>query len=53
MIVSISSEIINTVKLRAVDWSYYSILNSFEQRSQYISIKLPLHRQSENPELCY
>ena len=28
---------------------YYSILNSFGQRSQYISIKFPLHKQSENP----
>ena len=25
---------------------YYSILNSFGQRSQYISIKFPLHKQS-------
>ena len=30
---------------------YYSILNSFGQRSQYRSIKFPLHKQSENP-LC-
>ena len=28
---------------------YYSILNSFGQRSQYISIKFPFHKQSENP----
>ena len=28
---------------------YYSILNSFGQWSQYISIKFPLHKQSENP----
>ena len=28
---------------------YYSILNSFGQRSQYISVKFPLHKQSENP----
>ena len=28
---------------------YYSILNSFGQRSQYISIKFPLYKQSENP----
>ena len=27
---------------------YYSILNS-----QYISIKFPLHKQSENPKMCY
>ena len=32
---------------------YYSILNSFGQRSQYISIKFPLHKQSENPWMCY
>ena len=32
---------------------YYSILNSFGQRSQYISIKFPLHKQSENPKMCY
>ena len=25
------------------------ILNTFGQRSQYISIKFPLHKQSENP----
>ena len=28
---------------------YSLILNSFGQRSQYISIKVPLHKQSENP----
>ena len=28
---------------------YYSILNSFGQISQYISIKFPLYKQSENP----
>ena len=27
---------------------YYSILNSFGQRSQYISTKFPLHKLSEN-----
>ena len=32
---------------------YYSILNSFGQRSQYVNIKLPLHKQSENPSMCY
>ena len=33
---------------------YYSILNSFGQRSQYISIKYPLHKPSENPCIeCY
>ena len=39
-----------TVKLQAVDTPvYYSILNSFGLRSQNISIKFPLHKQSENP----
>ena len=28
---------------------YYSISEPFGQRSQYISIKFPLHKQSENP----
>ena len=32
---------------------YYSILESFGQRSQYISIKFPLHKESENPWTCY
>ena len=32
---------------------YYSILKSFGQRSQYISIKFLLHKQSENPIMCY
>ena len=34
----------NTVKLRAVDWS----IIQFGQRSQYISIKFPLHKPSES-----
>ena len=29
---------------------YYSILDSLGQRSQY---KYPLHKQSENPKMCY
>ena len=29
--------------------AYYSILDSFVQRSQYISIKFPIHKQTENP----
>ena len=33
--------------------AYYSILNSFGQRSQYISIKFPLHKPSENLKTCY
>ena len=32
---------------------YYSILVSLGQRSQFISIKFPLHKQSENPWVCY
>ena len=32
---------------------YCSILNSLCQRSQYVSIKLPLHKQSENAWVCY
>ena len=32
---------------------YYSILETFGQRSQYISIKFPLHKQSENPWVCW
>ena len=32
---------------------YYSILEFFGQRSQNISIKVPLHKQSENPQMCY
>ena len=35
-----------TVKSQAVE---YSILDSLGRRSQYISIKFPLHKQSENP----
>ena len=41
--------IIHTVKSRPVD----SILNSFGQRSHYISIKFPLHKQSENSKMSY
>ena len=32
---------------------YYSILDHFVQRSQYIIIKIPLHKQSENVKMCY
>ena len=32
---------------------YYSILDSLDQRSQQISIKFSLHKQSENPKMCY
>ena len=31
---------------------YYSILELFSQRSQYISIKFPLHKPSENLKMC-
>ena len=31
----------------------YSILNHFVQWSQYISIKVPLNKQSENMKMCY
>ena len=40
------------IKYRKVATSrpvYYSILNSFGRRSQYISINFPLHKQFENP----
>jgi hypothetical protein len=41
-----------TVKLQALD---YSILESFDQsqRSQSISIKFPLHKESESPWTYY
>ena len=32
---------------------YYQILDHFVQRSQYIFIKIPLHKQSENVKMCY
>ena len=32
---------------------HYSILKLFGQRSQYISIKFPLHKPSENLKICY
>jgi hypothetical protein len=32
---------------------YYSILDHFVQRSQYISIKILLHKQFENVKMCY
>ena len=32
---------------------YYSILELFGQRSQYISIKFLLHKPSENLKICY
>ena len=36
-------------KVRSSRPVYYSILELFGQRSQYISIKFLLHKQSENP----
>ena len=32
---------------------YYSILELLGQRSQYIRIKFPLHKPSENLKMCY
>ena len=32
---------------------YYSILELFGQRPQYISIKFSFHKPSENPYMCY
>ena len=32
---------------------YYSMLNYFGERSQYISINFPLHKQSENLKMCH
>ena len=32
---------------------YYSFLELFDQRSQYISIKFHLHKPSENLKMCY
>ena len=32
---------------------YYSILDFFVQSSEYISIKFPLHKRSENALVCY
>ena len=32
---------------------YNLILDPFGQRLQYVSIKFPLHKQSENPWMCY
>ena len=32
---------------------YYSILELFGQRSQYIGMKFPLHKASENLKMCY
>ena len=32
---------------------YYSILDPLGKRSQNISIKFPLHKQSENMKMCY
>ena len=43
-----------TIKLQVHSrLSWCSILNLFAQRSQYISIKFLLHKQSENPCVCY
>ena len=43
----------NTVKSRAVDRSTIQRSKVQVQRSQYIRIKFPLHKESENPWACY
>ena len=43
----------NTVKSRAVDRSTIQRSHVSGQRSQYIRIKFPLHKESENPWACY
>jgi hypothetical protein len=40
-------------KVTSIRPVYYSILELFDQRSQYISIKFPLHKPSENLKMCY
>merc|ERR1719400_875490 len=32
---------------------HYSISDLLSQRSQYIHIKFPLHKESENMKMCY
>merc|ERR1719266_2534793 len=52
---------LSCLKLRRLEYckvpssrpGYYSMLYLFGQRSQYISIKFPLHKQSENPRVGY
>ena len=44
---------INTVKSRAVDLSTIQRSKVQGQRSQYIRIKFPLHKESENLRACY
>ena len=48
----ISGEL-TTVKSRAVDRSTIQGSQVSGQRSQYIRIKFPLHKESENPWPCY
>ena len=46
----------NDCKYRKVASSrpvYYSILDPFVKRSQYINIQNPLHKQSEKANVCY
>ena len=43
----------HTVKSRAVDRSTIQRSYAKGQRSQYISIKFPLHKEPENPRACY
>ena len=44
---------INHCKVVSSRQVYYLILDTFGQRSQYISIKFPLHKWSENRWMCY
>ena len=44
---------LHTVKSRAVDRSTIQRSKVKGQRSQYIRIKFPLDKESENPRACY
>ena len=44
-------QIVITVNLRAVDRSTIQFWNFLAK--EYISIKFPLHKPSENPNVCY
>ena len=51
-----TSWLIATNRYRKVPSSrpvYYSILETFDQRSQYISIKFPLHKHFKSAWVCY
>ena len=58
LLYTIVSEDIMVISTTVKSWAsskpvYYSILEIFGQRSQYISIKFPLRKQSENAWVCY